>query len=165
MKALMVVFIGGLSLAIGACGGSPDAPTGTHIVRETVAGTISASASAACSSAFRASVDPSYFLGGTQRCLEFRRHSDTAGIITANLTWQERRIDLDLVLNDTRGLNFRQSIAANRCCETLEFFVNGGTDYSFIVYLRGVDPVFLSNGGVFAGEVATAFTLEVERPE
>jgi hypothetical protein len=106
-----------------------------------------------------------YFLNGTQRCADFSRHSETAGIITARLTWRDPRIDLDLVLNDGTGLNFRQSIAANRCCETVEFFVNGGTDYRFIVYLRGVDPIFLTNGGVFSGQVATDFTLEIERPE
>lgn len=134
-------------------------------MREALAGAISTLTSPVCSNGFRASVDASYYLGGTQRCAEFRRRSGTAGIITARLTWQDRRIDLDLVLNDGLGMNFRQSIAANRCCETIEFFVNGGTDYVFIVYLRGVDPQFLANGGVFSGNVETPFTLEVERPE
>jgi cobalamin biosynthesis Mg chelatase CobN len=97
--------------------------------------------------------------------MEFPRRSVTAGIITARLTWQQIRLDLDLVLNNGAGMNFRQSIAANRCCETVEFFVNGGTDYAFVVYLRGVDPQFLANGGIYTGEVATPFTLEVERPE
>ena len=152
------------ALTLGACGGSPEAPTGTHVLRETLTGTISTTSST-CSNAFRSSVDASYFAGGTQRCAEFGRRSGTAGIITARLTWDDPRIDLDLVLNDGVGMNFRQSIAANRCCETIEFFVNGGTDYAFVVYLRGVDPQFLANGGVFTGQVATAFTLEVERPQ
>jgi hypothetical protein len=134
-------------------------------VREGLSGAISTAASPECSDVFRASVDASYYRGGTQRCAEFRRHSTTGGMITARLTWQDRRIDLDLVLNDGRGTNFRQSIAANRCCETVEFVVNGGTDYVFIVYLRGVDPQFVANGGVFSGEVETSFTLQVERPE
>jgi hypothetical protein len=118
-----------------------------------------------CSGAFKASVDASYFLGGTGKCMEFSRRSGTAGIVSGRLTWQDKRIDLDLVLNDGVGSNYRQSIAANRCCETVEFFVNGGTDYVFVVYLRGVDPQFLANGGVFAGEVVTPFTLEIERPQ
>ena len=45
------------------------------------------------------------------------------------------------------------------------FVVNGGASYVFVVYLRGIDPVFVANGGKFAGEIATEFTLEVERPE
>jgi hypothetical protein len=165
MKRRVWIFVAGLSIALGACGGSPDAPSGTHIVREALVGTISVSTSPMCSNAFRMSVDPAYYLGVTQLCAELRRRSRTAGIITARLSWQDRRVDLDLVLNDGVAVNFRQSIAANRCCETFEFFVNGGTDYVFIVYLRGADPQFLANGGVFSGEVATAFTLEVERPE
>lgn len=172
MRWRLSIVIAGLSMAVGACGGSEDetpappaAPSGTHIVREAPSGTISAVTSPTCSDVFRASVDASYYLGGTQRCMEFRRRSDTAGIIIARLTWQDRRIDLDLVLNDGRGMNFRQSIAANRCCETVEFFVNGGTDYVFVVYLRGVDPQFLANGGTFSGEVATEFTLDIERPQ
>jgi hypothetical protein len=159
------IFAAGVSMALGACGGSPEAPSGTRIARETLTGTIGAATSPTCSNAFRASVDPSYYLEGTQRCAEFRRRSDTAGIVTGRLTWQDRRIDLDLVLNDGVGMNFRQSIAANRCCETIEFFVNRGTDYVFVVYLRGVDPVFLATGGVFSGDVVTPFTLEIERPE
>ena len=134
-------------------------------MRETLVDTISAVTSPACSTAFRASVDASYYSGGTQRCVEFHRRSNTAGIITAVLTWRDLRLDLDLVLNDGVGMNFRQSIAANRSPERIEFFVNGGTDYAFVVYLRGVDGQFLVNGGVFSGEVATPFTLEVERPE
>ena len=86
-------------------------------------------------------------------------------MITARLTWQDLRLDLDLVLNDGVRTNFRQSIAANRCCETVEFAVNAGTPYIFVVYLRGVDPQFLANGGTFTGEVSTAFTLAVERPK
>jgi hypothetical protein len=49
-------------------------------------------------------------------------------------------IDLDLVLNDSLGTNYRQSIAANRAGEAVDFFVNSGTRYIFIMYLRGVDP-------------------------
>jgi len=139
--------------------------SGTQIVRETLVGTVSAVTSTMCSEAFRLSVDPSYYLGGTQRCEEFPRSSATAGTVTARLTWQDPRIDLDLVLNDGVRTNFRQSIAANRCCETIEFFVNGGTSYRLVVYLRGVDPQFLANGGTFTGEVATRFTLSVERPQ
>lgn len=137
---------------------------GTQLVRETMAGTISV-ASPVCSSAFQRSVDASYYRGGTQRCAEFERFSHTAGIITATLMWQDRRIDLDLVLNDGVGMNFRQSIAANRSPERLEFFINAGTAYLFVVYLRGVAPQFLANGGRFTGDVSTAFTLTVERPE
>lgn len=145
--------------------GSGNAGGGTRFVRETLTGTIAATASPECSAAFRASVDASYYQGGTGRCMEFRRRSSTAGIITARLTWQESRLDLDLVLNDGVGMNFRQSIAANRCCEAVEFFVNAGTDFVFVVYLRGVDPQFVANGGVYTGPVSTPFALEVERPE
>jgi hypothetical protein len=157
--------VAGLSMALGACRESPVEPSGTHIVREALAGNISAVMSPACSTAFRTAVDPSYYVGGTQRCAEFARRSGTSGIITARLTWKDPRIDLDLVLNDGLGTNFRQSIAANRCCETIEFFVNDRTDYTFVVYLRGVDPQFVANGGVFSGEISTPFALEVERPE
>lgn len=141
------------------------APSGTHIIRETLTGTINAITSPACSTAFRQSVDASYFAGGTGRCQEFRHRSMTAGTIAARLTWQDPRLDLDLVLNDGVGQNFRQSIAANRCCETIDFAVNAGTDYVFVIYLRGVDPQFVANGGTFTGDVATSFTLEVERPQ
>ncbi len=143
---------------------SSGAPTGTAIIREMVDGTIGAVKSPECSAAFVASVDASYYAGGLQRCAEFERQSTTADIITARLTWIDRRIDLDLVLNDGVGVNYRQSIAANRSNERLEFWVNGGTSYVFVVYLRGVDPVFLTNGGVFTGEVATPFAIEIERP-
>lgn len=176
MKHLARIVIASLSAMVGACGADSNTPTepsqtpgspqtGTRIVRETLTGSMSATTSATCSPAFRASVDMSYFLGGTGRCVEFPRRSTTAGIITAGLQWQERRIDLDLVLNDRVGMNYRQSIAANRSGEKVEFFVNGGTDYAFVVYLRGVDAQFVANGGVYFGEVATPFTLEVERPE
>lgn len=162
---------------LAACSESPASPTpppastggssgtGTRIVRETLTGTLSAVNSPECSAAFRQSVDASYFQGGTGRCAEFRRRSSTAGIISARLTWQEVRLDLDLVLNDGVGTNFRQSIAANRCCETVEFFVNAGTDFVFVAYLRGVDPQFVANGGTYTGPVSTPFTLQVERPE
>jgi hypothetical protein len=157
--------VASVAMLMVACADTPNGPSGTHIVRETLEGTISAMSSTACSNAFRLSVDASYYEGGTQRCVEFRRRSTTAGIITARLTWLDRRLDLDLVLNDTVRTNFRQSIAANRHGETIEFFVNGGTNYSLIIYLRGVDAQFLANGGKFEGEVVTPFTLEVERPE
>ena len=47
----------------------------------------------------------------------------------------------------------------------VDFFVNAGTRYIFIIYLRGVDPVFLANGGQFTGEVSTTFALAIERPK
>jgi len=161
------------TLGIAACDDTPvpgpdpvtPGPSGTQIVRETLEGTASATASTPCSEAFRLSVDASYFLGGSGRCVEFPRTSATAGIITARLTWQDPRIDLDLVLNDGVRTNYRQSIAANRCCENVEFFVNGGTSYQFVIYVRGVDPQFLANGGAFTGDVTTPFTLAVERPQ
>lgn len=172
MKRQARILFGALVLMCGGCG--TDAPTtpspappqsGTRLVRETVTGSISATASTACSQTFRASVDASYFLGGTGRCVEFARRSATAGMIIARLTWREAKLDLDLVLNNGAGSNFRQSIAANRCCESFEFFVNAGTDYTFIAYLRGVDAQFIANGGSYTGQVATPFTLEIERPE
>lgn len=59
---------------------------------------------------------------GIGRCAEVARRSATAGITIASLTWADRRIDLDLVLNNGAGTNFRQSIAANRSGERVEFF-------------------------------------------
>lgn len=171
---ILVAVVAGAVLT-GACGGSststststsPDpAPAGTVIVRETLADGIGATTSPTCSAAFVASVHPTYYLGGTQRCVEYRRRSLRPGMVIGDLRWQDSRIDLDLVLNDGVGSNFRQSIAANRCCEKVEFFVNAGTDYIFVVYLRGVDPQFLANGGIFSGPVSTAFTLAVEHPD
>lgn len=171
----MPIVIAALILLFAACNtDSPTAPdpapggstqTGTRLVRETISGNISATASSTCSETFRLSVDASYFLGGTSRCAEVARRSTTAGIIIASLSWEDRRIDLDLVLNNGAGTNFRQSIAANRSGERVEFFVNGGTDYLFIAYLRGVDGQFLANGGLFAGPVTTSYTLQIERPE
>ena len=172
----MRILIAVLILSLAACeakspttpGPAPPEPppqSGTRLVRETVSGMINAVASPACSQTFRISVDASYFVGGTGRCAEVARRSTTAGIISAILTWQDRRIDLDLVLNNGAGTNFRQSIAANRGNERVEFFVNGGTDYVFVAYLRGVDGQFLVNGGTYAGDAATAYTLEIERPE
>jgi hypothetical protein len=165
MRFRLPIIVAGLSLLLPSCG-SPAAPepSGTHPVRETLTGTIGVVSSTACSAAFQRSVDPGYYAGGTQRCVEFPRSSATGGVISARLTWQDPRIDLDLVLNDGAGSNFRQSIAANRCCETIEFVVNGGTSYAFVIYLRGVDAQFLANGGTFSGQVSTPFTLEVERP-
>ena len=153
------------SILASACGSATAPAPPTQIVQETLTGTINAGLSSTCSSAFRLSVDASYYAGGSQRCAEYARTSRSAGKITARLTWQDPRIDLDLVLNDGVRTNFSQSIAANRCCETIEFFVNAGTGYAFVVYLRGVDPQFLANGGTFTGEVSTPFTLAVERPE
>jgi len=137
---------------------------GTRLVREAVSGVIS-TASPACSQTFRASVDASYFAGGTGRCVEVARRSTTAGIIVASLAWTDPRIDLDLVLNNGAGTNFRQSIAANRSGERVEFFVNAGTDYIFIAYLRGVDGQFLVNGGIYNGPPTTTYALDIERPE
>jgi hypothetical protein len=177
IKRRALILFGAAALLGGACGRPSDAPTapgpapdtppqsGTRLVRETLTGSISATTSPACSQTFRASVDASYFLGGTARCVEFTRRSTGAGIIKARLTWQDVRLDLDLVLNDGAGMNFRQSIAANRCCESFEFFANAGMDYIFIAYLRGVDAQFLANGGSYTGQFATAFTLDIERPE
>ena len=139
-------------------------PQGTRLVREAVSGTISTD-SPACSQTFRSSVDASYFSGGTGRCIEVARRSTTAGVIVASLSWTDLRIDLDLVLNNGAGSNFRQSIAANRGGERVEFFVNAGTDYIFIAYLRGVDGQFLVNGGIFTGPPTTRYTLNIERPE
>jgi hypothetical protein len=134
-------------------------------VRETATGNIGATTSAACSQSFILSVDAPYFAGGTGRCAEIARRSTTAGVIIASLGWEDRRIDLDLVLNNGAGTNFRQSIAANRAGERVEFFVNAGTDYVFVAYLRGVDGQFLVNGGTFTGPVTTGYTLTIERPE
>src|SRR5437867_6303388 len=156
-----------ISTMLGSCGGSStDSYTSpTQVVRETLTGTISAATSPTCSRAFQLSVDASYYQGGLQRCVEFPYTSTTAGLISGRLTWQDRRIDLDLVLNDSLGTNYRQSIAANRAGEAVDFFVNAGTRYIFIIYLRAVDPVFLANGGQFTGEVSTTFTLAIERPK
>jgi hypothetical protein len=163
-------------LALAACDEStPTAPDttrppdsspqqGTRLVREAVSGVID-SASPTCSQTFRASVDASYFAGGTGRCVEVARRSTTAGVIVASLAWTDPRIDLDLVLNNGAGTNFRQSIAANRAGERVEFFVNAGTDYIFIAYLRGVDGQFLVNGGIYNGAPTTMYTLNIERPE
>ena len=159
--------------SLAACSNTPaapspapaPAPSGTRLVHETLNSSVSLS-SPACSDSFRRSVDESYFGRGTQKCAEFARYSSTAGEIVATLRWPVgSHIDLDLVLNDGLGSNFRQSIAANRASESVRFVVNGGTSYVFVVYLRGIDPVFLANGGKFTGEVATEFMLEVERPE
>jgi hypothetical protein len=164
-------------LALAACDEStPTAPDttrppdsspqqqGTRLVREAVTGVIN-TASPACSQTFTASVDASYFAGGTGRCVEVARRSTTAGVIVASLAWGDPRIDLDLVLNNGAGTNFRQSIAANRAGERVEFFVNAGTDYIFIAYLRGVDGQFLVNGGIYNGPPTTMYTLNIERPE
>jgi len=164
------LIIASTSLLLASCGSSDSkttepTPTGTELVRETLTGSISASSSPACPTAFQRSVDASYYAGGTQKCVEFARSSTTGGGILARLTWEDVRLDLDLVLNDTGGTNYRQSIAANRCCETIDFVINPGTKYAFVIYLRGVDPQFLANGGRFSGDISTSFTLVVERPK
>src|SRR5688572_24497286 len=68
-------------------------PQGTRLVREAVSGIISTDSSS-CSQTFKASVDASYFDGGTGRCVEVARRSTTAGVIVASLSWADRRIDL-----------------------------------------------------------------------
>ncbi len=98
-------------------------------------------------------------------CVEVPRASSTAGIISAVLDWDDFRIDLDLVLNDGQGTNYKQSIAAGAHPARLESYVNGGTSYVFVAYLRGVEPQFLANGGSFTGPISTGFTLTIERPE
>jgi hypothetical protein len=157
-----------LAGVVASCGsstpGEPDsAPLASDIVRETVGGTISAAVSPACSQAFQRSVDPAYYSAGTQRCVEFVYTATLGGPVGARLTWSDVRLDLDLVLNDTVAGNYQQSIAANRCCETVQTVLRPGAKYAFIVYLRGVDPQFVANGGRFSGEVSTPFTLAVER--
>jgi hypothetical protein len=161
-----IAMITAAALAFSSCGSdsNPTTPSGTHIVRETVTGTISTT-SPACSVAFQRSVDPGYYAGGMKVCVEIPRASSTAGMILAVLDWDDSRIDLDLVLNDGQGMNYKQSIAAGARPARLEAFVNGGTRYVFVAYLRGVDPGFLANGGVFTGPVSTAYTLTIERPE
>lgn len=80
------------------------------------------------------------------------------------MRWPDSRVDIDLVLNDGVATNFAQAIGGNICCHSLEAFVNAGTTYVFIVHLQGIDTFFLARGGVFAGELATPFTISVERP-
>jgi hypothetical protein len=153
------------ALVAGACGSSDTratAPSVPALVRETVAGTISATTSTSCSATFVASVHPTYYSGGTQRCMEYQRRWERPGLITGDLRWQDSRIDLDLVLNDGAGTNYLQSIGANKCCESVRFSVSAQTDYTLIIYLRGVDPQFVANGGIFIGPVSTAFTLTVD---
>jgi hypothetical protein len=125
---------------------------------------ISALSSPPCPSSFVRSVHPNYYNDGSGRCVVFQRTSVTAGIVKASLQWPDHRVDIDLVLNDGVATNFAQSIGGNICCHRLEAFVNAGTTYSFIVHLQGIDTFFRAGGGIFAGEVATTFTIEVERP-
>jgi hypothetical protein len=129
-----------------------------------MSGRISALTSPACPIAFTRSVHPNYYTQGTGRCVVFQRTSVTAGIVKANMQWPDHRVDIDLVLNDGVGTNFAQAIGGNICCHRLEAFVNAGTTYSFIVHLQGVDTFFTAGGGIFTGEVATTFTIDVERP-
>ena len=165
MRVRHVGVVGLMAVWLSGCGSdSATEPTRTELVRETLTGSI-ASSGATCSATFQQSVDASYYTSGTQRCAEIPRTSSTAGEINARLTWTDPRIDLDLVLNDGRGGNYRQSIAANRCCETIAFTINPRTSYTFVIYLRGVDGQFLANGGQFSGSVATAYTLTIERPK
>jgi hypothetical protein len=167
MRMCDAILISALSLMAWSCGSSPDEPGTTplasDIVRETLTGTISAAGAGTCSAAFQRSVDASYYSGGTQRCVEFTFTTALGGPVGARLTWTDPRIDLDLVLNDTVAGNYQQSIAANRCCETVQMTLRAGAKYAFVVYLRGVDGQFLANGGTFTGEVGTPFTLAVER--
>lgn len=157
-----------VSLLAWACGSStptepPGTPLASDIVRETLTGSISATGSPACSSAFQQSVDASYFNGGTGRCVEFTYTTALGGPVNARLTWADVRLDLDMVLNDTVADNYQQSMAANRCCETVQTTLRAGAKYAFVIYLRGVDAQFLANGGKFGGEMTTAFSLAVER--
>jgi hypothetical protein len=167
-KRLMMT--AGLALAICACDESSStmtSPTDAYeppIVHDTFSGTISALTSATCSPAFVRSVHPSYYQQGTDRCMEFSRTSTTAGIVKAVLSWPDWHVDLDLVLNDGVGSNFAQGIGGNKGGERVESFVNAGTTYRFIVHLQGVDTFFLAGGGKFPGEVASPFTISVERP-
>lgn len=80
----------GASLLLCACGSSPGTLSGTHVIRETLTGTINAVTSPVCSDAFRLSVDPSYYAGGTRRCQEFRYRSTTAGMITRQSLLRDR---------------------------------------------------------------------------
>src|SRR5205823_2323731 len=100
---------------------------------------------------FRRAIDPTYYLAGTHHCVEISRHSDTAGLISAGLTWDERRLNLDLILMDASGVNFRQSTSANTTADGVQFFVNACTDYVFVVYLSGIDE-FINRGAPFTGE-------------
>jgi hypothetical protein len=157
-----------LAVAVSSCGSStPAEPDSTalasDIVRETLGGTISATVSPVCSAAFQRSIDSAYYAAGTQRCAEFVYTTTLGGPVAARLTWADVRLDLDLVLSDTVAGNYQQSIAANRCCETVQTVLRPGAKYAFVVYLRGVDPQFLANGGRFSGDVSTPFTLAVER--
>jgi hypothetical protein len=159
-----------LAVIVGACDDAASTPTSpddayqSPLVHETFSGTLTALTSTACSPAFVRSVHPSYYQQGTGRCVEFRATSTTAGIVKAVLSWPERHLDLDLVLNDGVGSNFAQGIGGNKGSERIESFVNAGTTYAFIVHLQGVDALFLANGGRFPGEVTTPFTIEIERP-
>ena len=162
MRLYARVIVWALASAASSCGSSPadpgSTPLASDIVRETVTGTISATTAVTCSTAFQRSVEPSYYAGGTQRCAEFTYTTTLGGPVTARLTWDDARLDLDLVLNDTVAGNYQQSIAANRCCETVQTVLRAGAKYAFVVYLRGVDAQFLANGGTFTGTVATPFT-------
>ena len=150
--------------------GTPTSPSGNSpayeppILQDSMSGRISAVGSAPCPNAFARSVHPNYYTQGTGRCVVFQRTSVTAGIVKAALTWPDHRVDIDLVLNDGVGTNFAQAIGGNICCHRLEAFVNAGTTYSFIVHLQGIDTFFTAGGGVYSGEVATTFTIDVERP-
>lgn len=167
MRAYHGLLVGVVSLMASSCGSSssePDSvPLASDIIRETVTGTISATSGATCSAAFQRSVDASYYAGGTQRCAEFVYTTTLGGSVSARLTWTDVRLDLDLVLNDTVAGNYQQSIAANRCCETVQTVLRANAKYAFVVYLRGVDAQFLANGGTFTGAVATPFSLAIER--
>jgi hypothetical protein len=170
MRWTLLMMTLGLALIVCACAESsktvtsPTDPYEPPIAQDSFAGTISALTSTTCSSAFVRSVHPSYYQQGTDRCVEFRRTSKTAGIVKAVLSWPDWHVDLDLVLNDGVGTNFAQGIGGNKGGERIEAFVNAGTTYVFVVHLQGIDAFFLAGGGRFSGEVATPFTITVERP-
>jgi hypothetical protein len=170
MRLTRLMMTAGLALIVCACdepSSTMTSPTDAYeppIVQDTFSGTISALTSTTCSTAFVRSVHPSYYQQGTDRCLEFHRTSKTAGIVTAVLSWPDWHVDLDLVLNDGVGSNFAQGIGGNKGGERVEAFVNAGTTYVFVVHLQGVDTFFLAGGGKFSGELATPFTISVERP-
>src|SRR5262245_43385642 len=154
----------GASVILSSCSTSPTDPYEPPILQETFSDSINAMTSAPCPTSFVRSVHPDYYRQGTGRCVEFRQTSATAGTVRATLTWPDRRLDLDLVLNDGVGTNFALGIGGNKGSERIEAFVNANTTYVFIVHLQGIDTFFLAGGGVFSGDVATPFSIAVERP-
>src|SRR5439155_10967678 len=126
-----------LGVLLYACSGSSMSPSDTYqppILQETLSGSISAKTSPQCSNAFVRSVHPSYYALGTNRCVEFRATSETAGMVKASLRWPDWHVDLDLVLNDGVDTNLPQGLGGNKSGERIEAFVNAGTTYVFIVH-------------------------------